>query len=120
VLNSLDQYVNDNNFSNRSQAIRFLVEKYTAEQKWLCNHVVAGTVIIIYDKNQTDIHAKINQALLDYHDTVLNNSQFYINQQTCLNVTTVTGTAHRLTELADHLVTIKGIKHGKLLMSRAD
>ena len=30
------------------------------------------------------------------------------------------GTAHRLTELADKLTAIKGIKHGKLVMSRAD
>ena len=30
------------------------------------------------------------------------------------------GTAHRLTELSHKLTTIKGIKHGKLVMSRAD
>jgi len=30
------------------------------------------------------------------------------------------GTAHRLTELSDKLTAIKGIKHGKLVMSRAD
>ena len=30
------------------------------------------------------------------------------------------GEAHRLTDLSDRLTTIKGIKHGKLVMSRAD
>lgn len=43
LLESLDQYVSENGFANRSQAIRFLVEKNVAEKKWQCNHIVAGT-----------------------------------------------------------------------------
>ena len=36
LLESLDQYVSENGFANRSQAIRFLVEKNVAEKKWQC------------------------------------------------------------------------------------
>ena len=32
LLESLDQYVSENGFANRSQAIRFLVEKNVAER----------------------------------------------------------------------------------------
>ena len=39
LLESLDQYVNENGFANRSQAIRFLIEKNVAERKWQCNHI---------------------------------------------------------------------------------
>ena len=52
LLESLDQYVNENGFANRSQAIRFLVEKNVAEKKWQCNHIVAGTIIIMYDQEK--------------------------------------------------------------------
>ena len=48
LLESLDQYVSENGFANRSQAIRFLVEKNVAEKKWQCNHIVAGTIILMY------------------------------------------------------------------------
>ena len=41
LLEDLDQYVKQNGFTNRSQAIRFLIEKNVTEQKWLCNHIVA-------------------------------------------------------------------------------
>ena len=50
LLESLDQYVSENGFANRSQAIRFLVEKNVAEKKWQCNHIVAGTIILMYDQ----------------------------------------------------------------------
>ncbi len=120
LLDSLDQYVNDNGFANRSQAIRFLIEKNVAEQKWQCNHIVAGTIIIMYDQEKKSIASKIVSIEQDYQDVILSSSQYYINKHFCLHIETVMGTAQRLTALSDKLTAIKGIKHGKLVMSRAD
>ena len=120
LLESLDDYVKNNSFSNRSQAIRFLIEKNVAEQKWQCDHIVAGTIIIMYDQVKKEITAKIAQIQQDYQDVILSSSQFYINKNFCLHIATVMGTAHRLTELSDKMTAIEGIKHGKLVMSRAD
>lgn len=120
LLESLDQYVDENGFANRSQAIRFLIEKNVAEKKWQCNHIVAGTIIIMYDQEKTAIASKIVSIQQDYQDAILSSSQYYVNQNFCLHIVTVMGTAHRLTELSDKLTAIKGIKHGKLVMSRAD
>lgn len=120
LLDALDLFVNDNAFANRSQAIRFLIEKNVAEKKWMCNHIVAGTIIIMYDQAKTEIMVKITGVQQLYQDVILSSSQYYLNKSFCLHITTVTGTAHRLTELSDKLIAIKGIKHGKLVMSRAD
>ncbi len=120
LLYDLDQYVNDNGFANRSQAIRFLIEKNVAEQKWQCNHIVAGTIIIMYDLSKKEITAKIATIQQDYTDVILSSSQYFLNPDHCMHVATVLGEAHRLTELSDRLTTIKGIRHGKLVMSRAD
>ena len=91
-----------------------------AEKKWQCNHIVAGTIIIMYDQEKTAIASKIVSIQQDYQDVILSSSQYYVNQNFCLHIVTVMGTAHRLTELSDKLTAIKGIKHGKLVMSRAD
>jgi len=120
LLESLDNYVEGNGFSNRSQAIRFLIEKNVAEQKWQCNHIVAGTIIIMYDQKKKDIVSRITDIQQQYKDVILSSSQYYINENFCLHIVTVMGEAHRLTELSDRLITIRGIKHGKLVMSRAD
>ena len=120
VSDALDQYVIDNGFPNRSQAIRFLIEKNVAEKKWMCNHIVAGTIIIMYDQDKKEISTKIGSIEQNYQDAILSSSQYFINKNFCLHIATVMGEAHRLTELADKLTAIKGIKHGKLVMSRAD
>ena len=120
LLNSLDEYVEENGFSNRSQAIRFLIEKNVAEKKWLCNHIVAGTIILMYDQTKKDIPLKITEVQRPYRDVILSSTQYYLSPAFTLHIVTVTGTARRLTELSDRLTTLKGIRHGKLVMGRAD
>ena len=84
LLESLDQYVNENGFANRSQAIRFLIEKNVAERKWQCNHIVAGTIVIMYDQVKKEISLKITGIQQNYKDVILSSSQYYINQNFCL------------------------------------
>lgn len=120
VLAALDKYVLSGGFSNRSQALRFLIEKNIAEQKWQCNHVVAGSIIIMYDRSRTDIASKIESIQQQYSDLILSSSQYYLNRNFCLHTATITGEAYRLTALSDRLTAIKGIRHGKLVMGRAD
>ena len=120
LLLELDRYVEENGYANRSQAIRFLIEKNVAEQKWLCNHIVAGTVIVMYDVNRRDIAARILDLEQAGHALILSSMQYFLKGNFCLQVITVTGEAYKLTRLADKFISIKGIKHGKLVMSRAD
>ena len=65
-LESLDKYVDENGFANRSQAIRFLIEKNVAERKWQCNHIVAGTIVIMYDQVKKEISLKITGIQQNY------------------------------------------------------
>jgi CopG family nickel-responsive transcriptional regulator len=120
ILDELDRFVKDNGFANRSQAIRFFVEKSIAEKKWMCGHLVAGTIVLMYNQSKRDIITKITDIQQNYHDVILSSSQYYLDNDFCLHIATVKGAAHRLTELSDRLITVKGLKHGKLVMSRAD
>ena len=81
LLESLDQYVNENGFANRSQAIRFLIEKNVAERKWQCNHIVAGTIVIMYDQVKKEISLKIMGIQQNYKDVILSSSQYYIGDE---------------------------------------
>ncbi len=120
ILKALDNFVIDNNFPNRSRAIRHLVEKNIAEQKWLCNHMVAGAVILLYDHHKGNVTNKSNDIQHEYFDVILSTQHFHLSHDHCLEIIAVKGLAGRLTELSDKLIGIKGIIHGKLVMSRAE
>lgn len=120
ILKALDSFVVENNLPNRSQAIRHLVEKNIVEKKWQCNNIVAGAIIMLYDHHKGDVTKKSNDLQHEYFDVILSSQHFHLSHDHCLEIVAVKGTAKRLTELSDKLIGIKGIIHGKLVMSRAE
>ena len=120
LLVALDEYVRENNFANRSQAIRFLVEKNLVEKKWRCGNVVAGAIALLYGNSRHEIRVRSSEIQMEYRDAVLNSQHFILNEQNTLEIIAVKGTSSRLTELSDKLIGIKGILHGKIIMSRTD
>ena len=118
LARELDQYVIDNSFTNRSQAVRHLVEKNIVEKKWRCDNTVAGAIVITYDYIKKDISSSIIEILHLYRNDILSSQHFQIENDICLEIIAVKGVANRLTELSDKLIALKGIRHGKLIMSR--
>ena len=120
LLNELDQFTKDNSFANRSQALRNLIEKNIVEKRWHCNNIVAGAIVMIYDHHKKDILSKSNKLQHDYHDLILSSQHYHLSHDICLEIIAVKGLAKRLTELSDKLISMKGISHGKLVMSKTD
>jgi len=120
LLQALDSFVKDNNYPNRSQAIRSLIEKNLVEKKWQCNNIVAGAIVMLYDHHKGDITTKSNDIQHNYFDVILSTQHFHLNHDNCLEIIAVKGQANRLTELSDKLISIKGIIHGKLVMSKTN
>jgi CopG family nickel-responsive transcriptional regulator len=120
LLEALDDYVVQNNFPNRSQAIRQLIERNLVERKWQCNHQVAGAITLVYDHHKRDLGRKITDIQHDYFKEILAVQHFHLSHETCMEIIAVKGQASRLTELADKLISQKGIQHGKLVMTKTN
>ena len=120
LLTALDQYVTENSFANRSQAIRYLIEKNLVEQKWKCDNLVAGAVIIVFPCQKPETRAHSDEIQYQYRDVVIGVQQFNLSEQNCMEIIAVKGASRRLTELSDKLIGIKGIMHGKLILSKTE
>jgi CopG family nickel-responsive transcriptional regulator len=120
LLNALDKYVEDNHLTNRSQAIRQLINNNLVEIKWQCNNIVAGSITLVYDPHKREILKNITDVQHEYNPVILSTQHFHLDNDHCLDIVAVKGKAIILTELADKLKAVKGIQHGKLTMSRAD
>lgn len=120
LLEALDTYVSENHFTNRSQAIRQLINKNVVERKWQCNNFVAGSITLVYSKEKREILNQIAELLTNHQKEVLSSQRIILSKNNFLEIIAVKGLASRLTELSDKLINIKGMQHGKLTMSRAD
>jgi CopG family nickel-responsive transcriptional regulator len=118
LLVALDNFVNDNKFPNRSQAIRALIERNLVEKKWQCNNIVAGAIVLVHSNNKKDVWNKSYELQCQYSENILSSQRYFLENDHCLEIVSVKGTANKLTELSDLLIGIKGIEHGKLIMSK--
>jgi len=120
LLEALDSYVLDNRFASRSQAIRHLIEKNLVDEKWKCDNVVAGAVVLVFGIQKKDIIKKSVEIQLKYSEFILSVQGFYLNELNYLEIIAVKGPSKILTEVSEELISIKGIQHGKLVMSKAE
>ncbi|MBA7573810.1 putative nickel-responsive regulator [subsurface metagenome] len=120
LLDALDSYVTENQFTNRSQAIRQLINNNIVSTKWQCNNIVAGSITLVYDHHKRDLLNNLTDVQHNYHDVILSSQHFHLKRDICMEIIAVKGKAIALTQLADKLIAIKGIQHGKLTMSRAN
>ena len=117
LLEKLDQLVVDQHFPNRSQAIRFLINKNLVEDKWKGDEEVAGALVLIYDHHKRDLQKQMTTLQHDYHCLILSSQHIHLNHDLCLETITLKGTSDKLNKLADKLKAIKGIYHGELVMT---
>jgi len=120
LLDALDGFASDNFYANRSQAIRALIEKNIVEKKWMCNSHVAGAIVLVYDLNKYDIANHILDIQRNHCEEILSTQRFFRKKDLCFEVIAVEGTAQQLTKLSDEFISLKGMIHGKLIMSRID
>jgi len=117
LLQTLDDYAEQNKFPNRSQAIRHLIRKNLVKQQWEGNQEVAGAIVLVYDHHKRDLQSNSTNIQHDFHDLILSVQHVHLDHHHCLETIAVKGKADRLTELANRLIGLKGIFHGELVMS---
>jgi len=117
LLNELDRLVKKQQFPNRSQAIRYLIKKFSVEDEWLEDKDVAGAIVLVYDHHKRDLQTKSTDVQHDYHHLILSVQHVHLDHHNCLETIAVKGKASELKKLGDQLIGIKGVKHGELVMT---
>ena len=117
LLEKLDSLARRNKFPNRSQAIRSLIRKNLVEDDWKANKEVAGALVLIYDHHRRELLTKSTEVQHHYQSLIISTQHVHLDHHNCLEIIALKGKAFKLKELSDRLSALKGIKHGKLVMS---
>ncbi|MCD4734742.1 MAG: nickel-responsive transcriptional regulator NikR [Bacteroidales bacterium] len=115
LLNELDRLVNKHQFPNRSQAIRYLINRYSVEDKWTDDQIVSGAIVLVYDHHKRNLQNKSTNVQHNYHHLILSVQHVHLDHDNCLETIAVKGKASQLKDLADKLIAIKGVRHGELV-----
>ncbi len=117
LLDELDELVRKQQFPNRSQAIRHLVREQLIKQRYVENENVAGAIVLVYDHHKRDLNNRAIKLQHQYEELVLSVQHVHLDHDLCLESIAVRGKAKDLVDLADKLIAIKGMIHGRLVMT---
>jgi CopG family nickel-responsive transcriptional regulator len=118
LLQQFDRSIEKSGYTNRSEAFRDLIrDRLVRERTAAPGATVVGTVTLIFDHHAHGITEKLTQAQHEHHDLVVSTSHAHLDHDFCLEVLIVHGKAARVQQLADLLIGLKGVQHGRLVMT---
>jgi CopG family nickel-responsive transcriptional regulator len=118
LLNRFDHSIEKSGYTNRSEAFRDLIrDRLVREQTAAPDATVVGTVTLIFNHHAHGITEKLTEAQHEHHDLVVSTTHAHLDHDSCLEVLIVHGKAARVQHFADILIGLKGVEHGRLVMT---
>lgn len=118
LLERFDRYIAQQGYTNRSEAFRDLIrDRLVKTQTADPGARVVGTVTIIYDHHASGLPEKLMELQHANHELVVSTSHAHLDRESCLEVLIVQGKSASVEQFADRLIGLKGVQHGRLVMS---
>ena len=116
LINDFDKTIRRKGYRSRSEAIRDLMRDHLIEDEWKTeNAQVMGTISIVYDHETRGLTDTLNALQHSSHHSIVCTTHVHMDAHNCLEVVVVRGSAREVREIADRLISTRGIKHGKLV-----
>lgn len=117
LLAEFDRIIELKGYASRSEAIRDMVRDISVKTEIAGNRTVVGTITLVYDHHQHRLSEQLIDAQHDYAGKVLATTHVHLNHRDCLEVIILKGRGAEVQKFADHLLSLRGVKHGKLVMT---
>ncbi|UOY10685.1 nickel-responsive transcriptional regulator NikR [Methanonatronarchaeum sp. AMET6-2] len=118
LLDKFDEKIEEKMYANRSEAIRDLIRDFLVKEEWEnSDEEVIGSLTLVYSHDVRGISDKLNQLQHEDFTNVLSSIHLHLNEENCMEIVAIRGNASKIKEISDRLISSKGVKHGKLVMT---
>jgi CopG family nickel-responsive transcriptional regulator len=117
LLKQFDAAIAKIGYQNRSEAIRDLIRDRLVAEEINANKVVAGTLTIVYDHHRPNLTEKLVEAQHHAGGKVLAATHVHLDHHNCLEVVIIKGRGGELSDLANKILSLRGVKHGQLVVT---
>lgn len=120
LLDRFDDLISKRRYGSRSEAFRDLVRHALVQHAWSAGRGrVVGTVTLVYDHHVRLLSEKLTALQHEFHQSMLSTLHVHLDQDHCLEVVVLRGRADEVRNIADALISMKGVKHGQLTVTTA-
>jgi len=118
LVEQLDGMCRAKGYPSRSQAVADMVRHHLVEHRALSfAREIAGNVTLVYDHHKRNIQSALTSIQHDHGRTTISAMHVHLDHHNCMEVIAVRGKAGKVRRLADRLIAVKGVKHGRLTVT---
>jgi CopG family transcriptional regulator, nickel-responsive regulator len=117
LLQQFDKVIAKRGYRNRSEAIRDLIRESLVTEAIDRNRQVVATLSMIYDHHRPNLSNKLNELQHHSHGNVMAATHVHLDADNCLEVVIMRGRSGEVRHLADLMLAMRGVKHGKLVLT---
>ncbi|MBU1726087.1 MAG: nickel-responsive transcriptional regulator NikR [Candidatus Omnitrophica bacterium] len=117
LLQGFDSRIKEQNYTNRSEAIRDLIREDLVRKAWQEGKEIAGAITMIYDHHKREVVNKLMDIQHGFGGIIISTSHIHLDHHNCLEVVVLKGKPSQAQELSDKLKAVKWVKHVTLSMS---
>jgi CopG family nickel-responsive transcriptional regulator len=120
LLQNFDRLIGKQGYANRSEALRDLMRDALVKSRLEDapeTSEVLGSLTLVYDHHANDLSEKMNRLQHDYFNFIVSVLHVHISHDDCMEVIVLRGEVSQVRTLADAILSLKGVKHGKLFIT---
>jgi CopG family nickel-responsive transcriptional regulator len=119
LLENYDALINDRGYATRSEALRDLIRDALIQQKIEMHSDIRalGSLTLVYDHHARNLIQEMGAIQHDFHDNILSVMHLHVSHDDCMEIIALGGVVSKIVELANNLLSLKGIKNGKLFLT---
>src|SRR5262249_246643 len=118
LLEKFDSLIAKKGYTNRSEAFRDLIRDELVHTTWeKPDSMVVGTVTLVYNHHVRMLSEKLTEIQHEAFHHVVSTLHVHLDHDNCLEVLIVKGKAASVRQIADALISTKGVKHGQLTLT---
>jgi len=119
LLENYDRLIAERGYATRSEALRDLIREALIQQKieMKSETQALGSLTLVYDHHASNLLQEMTQIQHNFHELILSVMHLHVNHNDCLEVIALRGVVAEIAALANGLLSLKGIKNGKLFIT---
>ena len=115
LLRQFDAFITRQGYTSRSEAVRDLIrDRLTQARLGEPQTEAIAAVFVVYDHHQAQLAQKLMELQHSHLLKTISSMHVHIGHHECLEVILLRGKVSEITRLGDRIVSLKGVKLGKV------
>jgi CopG family transcriptional regulator, nickel-responsive regulator len=121
LLSSFDDLIAEKGYQSRSEAIRDLIRQQLSSRRVSNDKASAvAAVVLVYDHHATALMERLTDLQHSHLLQTISSLHVHLGHHDCLEVIVLKGKVGEINRMADMLISIKGVKLGKVNLLAAE